>query len=116
MITVTIQVVVAVVTMTCTAYTSCDPGMRCDGITASGVEAYPGVVAAGPELSFGTELYITGREGKHVVADRGSAIGRGRLDIWMETRREALEWGVRRCRVLILGKKRIRKRARGLVP
>ena len=71
-------------------------------ITASGAPVVPGVtVAAGKELPFGTELYIRGI-GKRIVQDRGGAIGRGRLDIAVETQAEAYQFGRRHVLVKIL--------------
>lgn len=92
-----------------TAYAPLDPnakeGMCYQGdprITASGAPVVPGVtVAAGKELPFGTELYIRGI-GKRIVQDRGGAIGKGRLDIAMETQAEAFRFGRRYVLVKIL--------------
>ena len=92
-----------------TAYAPLDPkakeGMCYEGdprITASGAPVAPGItVAAGKELPFGTELYIRGI-GKRIVQDRGGAIGKGRLDIAMETQAEAFRFGRRHVLVKIL--------------
>ena len=92
-----------------TAYAPLDPnakeGMCYEGdprITASGAPVVPGVtVAAGKDLPFGTELYIRGI-GKRVVQDRGAAIGRGRLDIAVQTQAEAFQFGRRHVLVKIL--------------
>lgn len=67
-------------------------GMEPWGVTASGTETRHGVVAAPPEVPFGTELYIPGY-GPAVVEDRGCAIQGRRLDVWMPTRDEANAWG-----------------------
>ncbi len=92
-----------------TAYAPLDPnakeGMCYEGdprITASGAPVVPGVtVAAGKELPFGTELYIRGI-GKRIIQDRGGAIGRGRIDIAVETQAEAFQFGRRHVLVKIL--------------
>ncbi len=92
-----------------TAYAPLDPnakeGMCYEGdprITASGAPVVPGVtVAAGEELSFGTELYIKGI-GKRIVQDRGAAIGRGQIDIAVNTQAEAFQFGRRHMLVKIL--------------
>jgi len=92
-----------------TAYAPLDPnakeGMCYEGnprITASGTPVVPGVtVAAGKELPFGTELYIKGM-GKRIVQDRGGAIGRGQIDIAVNTQAEAFRFGRRRVLVKIL--------------
>ncbi len=54
----TLMVAATVITMTVTAYTDCDPGMRCDGITASGLLTQDGVVACGPAFDFGTVFIV----------------------------------------------------------
>ena len=92
-----------------TAYAPLDPnakeGMCYEGdprITASGAPVVPGVtVAAGKELPFGTELYIKGI-GKRIVQDRGSAIGRGCIDIAVKTQAEAFRFGRRHVLVKVL--------------
>ena len=63
------------------------------GVTSSGEPTQIGVtVAAGPEVPFGTELYIPGY-GFREVHDRGGAITRGKLDIAIESRSEAYRLG-----------------------
>ena len=64
------------------------------GITASGLPASIGTVAADTvSYPFGTILYIPGY-GYGVVEDRGGAIkGPYRLDLWFPSRGEALDWG-----------------------
>lgn len=54
----TVIVVVTVVTMTVTAYTDYDPGMRGDGITASGLQTYDGACACGYGHDFFTLFYV----------------------------------------------------------
>jgi len=69
---------------------------------ADGTAVYPGMLAAPPSYTFGTQLYIPGL-GIGTVHDRGSAIGETdtyhRIDVWMGYgdvgRRQALEWGIR---------------------
>lgn len=70
------------------------------GVTACGVDATPGTVAADTAYyPFGTVLYVPGY-GYAVVEDRGGAIkGPHRLDLWFPTRRQALEWGRRSVNV-----------------
>lgn len=92
-----------------TAYTANDPGMDGRGITSTGVKAKEWrTVAADPEvLPPGTVVYIphfTGAPngGKFVVEDTGSAIRGRRLDVYMASRGEALEFGRRKLRVEIL--------------
>ncbi len=70
--------------------------------TADGTAPYRGTVAAPPEYTFGTLLYVEGF-GKGKVHDRGGAIQRhghhDRIDLWMGSGDEGLaasqRWGVR---------------------
>ncbi len=88
-----------------TAYCPCEIccGSHADGITASGLKATVGMVAAPKGIPFGTVLNIDGVE--YVVADRGGAITStkfihegqtvyGCLDIFFPTHQNALNWGV----------------------
>ena len=50
----TVIVITTVVTMTVTAYTSHDGGMRGDGVTTSGLLAQDGFCACGPKYELGT--------------------------------------------------------------
>ena len=61
---------------------------KTDGITASGTQATLGrTCAAGPELPFGTVLYIDGI-GERVVEDRGNGVTEGCLDILFKNHAE----------------------------
>ena len=61
---------------------------KTDGITASGTQAKLGrTCAAGPELPFGTVLYIDGI-GERVVEDRGTGVTEGCLDVLCEDHAE----------------------------
>lgn len=89
--------------MRITAYTANDRGMRGDGITASGVKAVEGVtIAAPPEIPFGTQIYIPVLDKLYTVADRGGAITGDRLDVFMESREDAMEFGVQELEVWII--------------
>lgn len=91
-----------VVKMEISAYTaSIDECGKDDGITASGKKVRPGMLAAGRNLPFGTKLYIEGY-GIVVVEDRGGAIHERAIDIYMETKKEAFEWGRQFRKVYIL--------------
>lgn len=87
-----------------TAYTS-DP-RETDSTpftTANGTQVRDGIVAAN-FLKFGTRLRIPDHFGNKVfvVADRMNARYDQRVDIWMLTKGEARNWGVRRVRIEIL--------------
>jgi 3D (Asp-Asp-Asp) domain-containing protein len=92
-------------TMKVTAYCPCT---KCCGkygwgyTTASGYKIKPGdrFVAADKSLPFGTEVQIPGY-GNVQVKDRGGAIKGNRLDVYFDTHREALKWGVKTLQVKI---------------
>lgn len=77
------------------AYCPCELccGKWADGYTASGVPAVGKIVAAPPDVPFGTFLWIPGY-GTAVVQDRGGAITGNRLDVLFATHQEAVDWGV----------------------
>lgn len=85
-----------------TAYCPCEKccGRFSDGITASGVPAVGRIIAAPPEIPFGTTIFIEGY-GYAKVQDRGGAIKGKRLDVLFPTHEQALEWGVREMEVEI---------------
>jgi 3D (Asp-Asp-Asp) domain-containing protein len=101
-------------TYTLTAYAPLDPkavhGLDYIGdptITASGDKPIPGqTVAADKSIPFGTKVWIEG-VGVRTVNDRGGAIKRGRLDLCMATKSEAIHFGRQKRKVIILkdGKK-----------
>jgi len=63
------------------------------GLTASGVLAQPGTIAADTTLfPFGTIMYVPGY-GYGVVEDRGGAIKGRKIDLYYHSHRRALEWG-----------------------
>lgn len=78
------------------------------GETASGymVQEWH-TVAAGPELEFGTRLYIPyfkdkPNKGIFTVEDRGSAIKNGCIDIYMPDHDDCMKFGVRYLEVYVL--------------
>jgi len=78
------------------AYTaSADECGKSDGITASGLEvAENRTLACPPEYPFGVKINIEGF-GVYRCEDRGGAIKGNRFDIYMETKREAFNFGRR---------------------
>mgnify|MGYP001064786715 CR=1 FL=1 len=96
-------------TYTLTAYAPLDPkavhGLDYIGdptITASGQAPVPNeTVAAYKNIPFGTRVWIEG-VGVRTVNDRGGAIKRGRLDLCMATRDEAIAFGRQTKKVIIL--------------
>ena len=92
------------------SYESCGkhPGSPGYGITASGMRAARGVVAVDPKvIPLGTKLYIESLDsypdyGYAVAGDTGGAIKGNRVDLFMETRSQALSFGRRSVKVYIL--------------
>lgn len=88
--------------MRITAYTSKDLGMNGLGITASGTKAVEGrTIASDRNIPFGTQIYIPALHMTYTVEDRGSAIKGNKLDLFMESRSEALKFGVKYLEVYI---------------
>lgn len=92
------------------SYASCgkNPGDRGYGITASGMKAQKGVVAVDPKvIPLGTKLYIESTDsypdyGYAVAGDTGGAIKGNRIDLFMESHSEAINFGRRNVKVYIL--------------
>ena len=78
------------------------------GITASGTKAQPGTVAVDPDvIPLGTKLYIASTDGSPdygfaTALDTGSAIKGYRVDLFMEDKADAINFGVRQVKVYIL--------------
>lgn len=75
------------------------------GITASGLKATPGTVAADTRYyPIGTVFYIPGY-GYGCVEDRGGDIrGKHRLDLYYATHRDARKWGRQRIQCVVFPK------------
>ena len=70
------------------------------GVTASGIVASAGTVAADPMVfKFGTRLEIPGY-GIGRVEDVGGAIKGRHIDLWFPSHKEALKWGRRWLKVV----------------
>ena len=78
-----------------TAYCSCSKCCgKTTGRTASGTKATAGrTVAASSKFAFGTKLNIGGHI--YTVEDRGGAISGNRIDIYVNSHSQALQWGVK---------------------
>ena len=78
-----------------TAYCPCSKCCgKSTGRTASGTKATAGrTVAASGKFAFGTKLNIGGHV--YTVEDRGGAINGNKIDIFVNSHAEALQWGVR---------------------
>ncbi|MBU7007754.1 3D domain-containing protein [Phosphitispora fastidiosa] len=70
--------------------------------TATGIKPRRGVVAVDPRvIPMGTKLYIEGY-GYGIASDTGGAIKGRKIDVFFETRAEALKWGRRTVAVQII--------------
>jgi 3D (Asp-Asp-Asp) domain-containing protein len=89
------------VRMRVTAYCACKKccGKFADGITACGHKIRPGdtFAAADKRYSFGTEMVVPGyNNGKPIkVLDRGGAIRGNKLDVFFNSHKKAMQWGVK---------------------
>lgn len=90
-----------------TAYTHTDAG--CDMITATGTTVRWGTVAVDPTvIPYGTRMFIITSDGSYIYGvataeDCGSAIKGNRLDLYMPTYAECIQFGYQRCQVYFLG-------------
>lgn len=67
-----------------------------------GIPLQRGVVAVDPNvIPMGTRLYVEGY-GEAIAADQGGAIKGNRIDLFFDSRQEALNWGIRTVKVTIL--------------
>lgn len=104
----------AVYTMSATgydlSYESCGkrPGEKGYGVTATGMQARYGVVAVDPSvIPLGSRLYIETTDGSFVygtaiAGDTGGSIKGNRIDLFFNSRSEALNFGRRTCKVYVL--------------
>ena len=88
--------------MRVTAYTRRDKGMNGKGITANGEKTLEGrTIAADSSIPFGTQIYIPTLGKTFTVTDRGSSITADKLDMYMESRKDAMKFGARELEVRI---------------
>lgn len=88
--------------MTVTAYTNKDKGMNGKGITTSGEKTIEGrTIAAPKEIPLGSEIYIPALDHTYTVVDRGGVIKGNRLDLYMDKRSDAFDFGVQDLEVWI---------------
>ena len=85
-----------------TAYCPCSKCCgKASGMNASGPQATAGrTVAASSKFAFGTKLNIGGHI--YTVEDRGGAVNGNKIDIFVNTHAEALQWGVRYLTVSVV--------------
>ena len=90
------------ITYKITAYCPCSKCCgKATGRTASGTKATAGrTVAASSKFAFGTKLNIGGHI--YTVEDRGGAVNGNKIDIFVNSHSEALQWGVRYMTVSVV--------------
>jgi len=94
-------------TIRATAYTHTDEG--CDFITATGTTVHWGTVAVDPRyIPYGTRMFIAASNGSYiygiaVAEDCGGDIKGDRMDLYMPTYEQCMEFGRRVCTVYFLG-------------
>ncbi|RBW69560.1 3D domain-containing protein [Bacillus taeanensis] len=96
--------VVKTITVTATAYTAnCK---NCSGITATGINLKKNpnlkVIAVDPKvIKLGTKVYVEGY-GYAVAGDKGGAIKGNKIDVFIPSQKQALQWGKKTVKVQIL--------------
>ena len=94
-------------TIRATAYTHTDAG--CDFITATGTTVHWGTVAVDPRyIPYGTRMFIISEDGEYVYGiavaeDCGGAIKGDRMDLYMPTHEQCIQFGRRNCTLYFLG-------------
>ena len=91
-----------VFTMVATAYTADSASTSGTGITATGLAARYGVVAVDPQvIPLGAHLFIPGY-GTAIAADTGGSIIGNRIDLCMDSLRDALNFGRQPVQVYVI--------------
>jgi 3D (Asp-Asp-Asp) domain-containing protein len=76
-----------------TGYSANDPTQGTDNVTATGKEAYEGIIAVDPKIiPLGTEVEIKDL-GTFIAEDTGGKIKGNRIDIYFSSKTEASEFG-----------------------
>lgn len=94
-------------TVRATAYTHTDRG--CDFITSTGTTVRWGTVAVDPRyIPYGTRMFIVASDGSYIYGlataeDCGGAIKGDRMDLYMPTYEECMQFGRKRCTIYFLG-------------
>ena len=94
-------------TVRATAYTHTDKG--CDTVTATGTDVHWGIVAVDPRyIPYGTRMFIMASDGSYIYGiataeDCGGDIKGDRMDLYMPTYEQCMEFGRRTCTLYFLG-------------
>lgn len=92
------------ITVTSTAYTANCTG--CSGVTSTGIDLNKNpnqkVIAVDPNvIPLGSKVYVEGY-GYAIAGDTGGAINGNRIDVYMQSRQQALNWGRKQVTVKVL--------------
>jgi 3D (Asp-Asp-Asp) domain-containing protein len=92
------------ITVKATAYTASCEG--CSGITKTGINIKENpdkkVIAVDPSvIPLGSKVYVEGF-GEAIAADTGSAIKGNRIDVFIPSKQDAIDFGVKKLKVTIL--------------
>ena len=88
---------------TLTAYCPCEKccGKWADGLTATGIQAGPGVVAVDPDvIKLGSTVIIDGQQ--YLAADTGSGVDGMRIDVCTDSHEAAAAFGVQTAGVWVI--------------
>ena len=94
-------------TVRATAYTHTDKG--CDFVTSTGTTVHWGTVAVDPRyIPYGTRMFIVASDGSYVYGvavaeDCGGDIKGDRMDLYMPTYEQCIQFGRRVCTIYYLG-------------
>ena len=94
-------------TIRATAYTHTDEG--CDFTTSTGTKVHRGTVAVDPRyIPYGTKMFIMASDGSYVYGlataeDCGGDIKGDRMDLYLPTHQQCMEFGRRVCTLYFLG-------------
>jgi len=90
------------IVMEASAYTKSVEEQTYKGITKSGTQVSRGTVSVDPRIiPLKTKLYIEGY-GEAIALDTGGAIKGNRIDLYMETKKEAFKFGRKDVKVFII--------------
>jgi 3D (Asp-Asp-Asp) domain-containing protein len=79
------------------------------GRTASGIGVRPGIIAADPRvLPLGTVVHLRAGSytGIYTVMDTGGRIKGRKVDVYVPTRKEAMQFGRRQVKIKVIGRRR----------
>lgn len=95
------NIIVATITAYCTCTHCCGP--KATGLAANNKPPIEGItVAASRSYPLGTVIYIEGLTNRFVVQDRLAKRYDNRVDIFMQSHKQALKWGKQTRKVTVV--------------